>query len=206
MTAEERKELARLKELEAKQKQSRQAQKQAYDELLEENVPELVENIIPMLEKLDAFKASIWKRCEILREQLLEIFDEKTDQSSWSFRTKNGDYFIRIGYNTDVKFDDSVNAGVAKIKEYIGSLADSTHANVLNEMVTLLMRPTKTGSLNPRRLLELAEKKAVIHDPLFHEGIDIILASQQKTKGSTYIEIAYRVTTDTGEAMIERRI
>lgn len=117
-----------------------------------------------------------------------ELYSSKGMQDSHTFTHRDGSGSITVGFNTIIGFDGTETAGVQKVKEFIGTLsADDAKRATLANLLNTFMKPDKKGNLNPTRITELCQQKAEINDPLFTEGIDIIVSSQFKTRTSRFV-------------------
>lgn len=159
----------------------------AYKEMIEETVngfaPELAafgKSQTDMVNK--AFE--MFKHALDLKK---DLYGYKDDQASHTFTTDKSS--ITIGYNEIISFDGSQSAGVSLIREFISGLAaDDENRGVLADLLETFMKPNKKGELNPTRVAELIAKKDKIKDEKFHEGVDIIVAAQFKSRTSTFVK------------------
>ncbi|WP_282635687.1 hypothetical protein [Sphingobacterium thalpophilum] len=175
--------LAEEKAKEQEKKQNRIAYKDMVEETVNRFAPELAD-----FGKSQT--AMVNKAFEMFRHALdlkKELYGYEDKQASHTFTTERAS--ITIGYNEIISFNGTQSAGVAKIREFISSLAaDDENRGVLADLLETFMKPNKKGELNPTRVAELIAKKDKIKDPLFHEGVDIIVAAQFKSRTSTFVK------------------
>jgi len=127
-----------------------------------------------------------------------DLYGFKDDQGSHTFTTENAS--ITIGYNEIIQFDGTQSAGVGLIREFISGLAaDDENRGVLADLLETFMKPNKKGELNPTRVAELIAKKDKIKDEKFHEGVDIIVAAQFKSRTSTFVKGWFKERGEDGQ-------
>src|SRR5699024_11134901 len=85
------------------------------------------------------------------------LYKTKTDRHSNTFTTSDGRITVSLGYRTNDDWDDTVNAGVAKVKEFISSLAKDDTSAALAEMVLNLLAKDRKGNLKASRVLQLRQ-------------------------------------------------
>lgn len=164
-------------------KQNRLAYKDMVEDTVNSFAPELAEFGKAQTEivnkAFDMFKHAL--------ELKKELYGYEDKQSSHTFTTENAS--IMIGYNEIISFDGTQSAGVSKIRGFISGLAaDDENRAVLADLLETFMKPNKRGELNPTRVAELIAKKDKIKDEQFHEGVDIIVAAQFKSRTSTFVK------------------
>jgi hypothetical protein len=118
-----------------------------------------------------------------------ELYDVKENQGSHTFTARDGSGSITVGHNMIIGFDGTSDIGVQKIQGYLSSLSkDDANRVKIEAILNVLMKRNKLGNLNPTRIVDLANLKSEINDYLFSEGVDIVVASQFKTRTSSYVE------------------
>ncbi|MGJ1339821.1 DUF3164 family protein [Sphingobacterium multivorum] len=129
-----------------------------------------------------------------------ELYGFKDTQASHTFTTRDGNASITIGHNEIIGFDGTQSAGVSKIKEFITTLtAEDENRKILAGLLETFMKPNKKGELNPTRVAELVAQKDKVKDDLFHEGVDIIVNAQFKTRTTTFVKGWYKVPVENGQ-------
>jgi hypothetical protein len=109
-------------------------------------------------------------------------------QDSHTFTARDGSGSITIGHNVTIDFDGTEAAGVQKVRQFIATLgANDSKRAMLADLLNTFMKPDKKGNLNPTRITELVNKKAEIDNPLFSEGIEIIVGAQFRTRTSMFV-------------------
>ena len=194
LTAEPRKAL--LAELEKEERAAKAAREEniaAYKALVDETVaklaPELADfGTLQNIKVEETFKAF----GEALKLKK-ELYGYKDDQASHTFTARDGSASIVVGYNEIIGFDGTESAGVQKIRDFIKTLAaDDANRQVLANLLETFMKPNKKGELNPTRVAELVAQKDKVDNELFHDGVDIIVNAQFKTRTTTYVKGWYK--------------
>lgn len=172
--------------LKAKQEQ-RSTDREAYKNLVDETVPSLLEKIKDLSILLSEVKADIYSAFEDLLKLKFDIYDVKEEQQSHTFTTSKSNLSISIGYNVNDGWDDTVNSGIAKINEYIKSLANDGNKDTITIINQLLKRDDK-GHLKSSRVLELAALATKLQNPIFSDAVEIIKNSYRPQRSSFFVK------------------
>jgi Mg2+ and Co2+ transporter CorA len=182
-----KKEKAR-REAERIRQQNREIYKQLIDELIEANFPRLRE----VSDNLANVKASILDAFKKAIEMKTEIFETKSDQYSHMFTNSKGDKRIIIGVYTTDNYRDTVNEGIAIVKEAITGLAKDDDTKALVEAILRLLSKDQKGNLKASRVLQLRQLAEKIGNSRLIEGVKIIEESYQPAVSKTYIRAEYK--------------
>ena len=155
MTAEERAEFEAFqrekakKAAEEKAKADREMYKQMVDEEIENSIPVLLgisEEIKESKQKvLDNFKAILAMKSDLFKTKM------RNDQRSHTFTNSAGDKRITLGVYVTDGYRDTVEDGIAIVKEYIASLANDEKTQALVNMVFRLLSRDAKGTLKASR-------------------------------------------------------
>lgn len=102
-----------------------------------------------------------------------EAFDVKQGQQTHTFSDDKGNSIV-YGFRVIDDWDDTVNAGVDKIKEFIDSLANDENSAKLVNAVNRLLKKDAKGQLKASRVLELERMADDFNDAKFLDAVDII--------------------------------
>jgi Mg2+ and Co2+ transporter CorA len=182
-----KKEKAR-REAERIRQQNREIYKQLIDELIEANFPRLRE----VSDNLAHVKASILDAFKKAIEMKTEIYETKSDQYSHMFTNSKGDKRIIIGVYTTDNYRDTVNEGIAIVKEAITGLAKDDDTKALVEAILRLLSKDQKGNLKASRVLQLRQLAEKIGNSRLIEGVKIIEESYQPAVSKTYIRAEYK--------------
>jgi hypothetical protein len=196
MTASEAAMFAQFKKAKAKEiaEQKNKEERGAYRQLVEETIKisaaELIEasNQIATIKKkvLDRFNKAIEVKCDLFGTEKMKQFSHTFTDAEATFRITVGQYMID-------SYRDTVNEGVAIIKEAISSFAtdDKTKA-LVNTIINLLSKDRK-GNLKASRVLQLQRTAEELGNEQIKQGVKIIQEAYQPTVSSTYIKLERKV-------------
>lgn len=195
MTAEERKEFEAFKaEREKKRREEeRKQQRQEYATLVDEEIATTIPMLREISEQLKTVKDTIYGNFEAILKMKSEIIPTaRDDQASHTFTNSDGTLRIILGVNCIDGYRDTVEDGVAMVKEYIESQAkdDATKA-LVNAVLRLLSRDGQ-GNIKASRVLQLRKMAEDSGDERFLEGVRIIEESYQPTISKRYIRAQYK--------------
>ncbi|MEI3469553.1 MAG: DUF3164 family protein [Bacteroides intestinalis] len=191
MTAEEQAEYAAFKAAKAKKEAEERAK--AEREQYKTMVDEEIENSIPVLQSiseqikeskqkvLDNFKAILEMKGELFKTKI------KDDQRWHSFTNSKGDKRITLGVYVTDGYRDTVEDGIAIVKEYISSLANNEKTETLVNMVLRLLARDAKGTLKASRIMQLRKFAQDTGDEGFLEGVRIIEESYQPEVSKQFI-------------------
>ena len=190
MTAEEAAQYAAFK---AEQERKAAADKARKDrKVYGQMVDEEIEQALPMLRELSGDIRTV-------KEQVLDnfrqILDMKADvlkrtkdgQKSHTFTNSTGDKRITIGRCVVDGWRDTVEDGIAIVKEYIESLAKDEKTKALVSMVLRLLARDAKGTLKASRIVQLRRVAMETGDDRFIEGVRIIEEAYQPEVSKQFI-------------------
>ena len=170
------------KAAEEKAKADREMYKQMVDEEIENSIPVLLgisEEIKESKQKvLDNFKAILAMKSDLFKTKM------RNDQRSHTFTNSAGDKRITLGVYVTDGYRDTVEDGIAIVKEYIASLANDEKTQALVNMVFRLLSRDAKGTLKAVQLRKVAEDTG---DARFMEGVRIIEESYQPEVSKQFI-------------------
>ena len=165
-----------------------------YGEMAEAFISRTIKKLTPLSEQIRRKKAEVLEEAEVLQRlkaELLEI-DGKQMPKSHTFTNAAGDKRVTIGvYETD-GYDDTVEEGIAIVKEYIESLASDQKSQQLVKMVLSLLARTANGALKASRVVRLHKLADESGDSRFMEGVQIIEGAYRPVVSRTYIRAEVR--------------
>lgn len=191
MTAEEQAEYAAFKAAKAKKEAEERAK--AEREQYKAMVDEEIENSIPILqsisEQIKESKQKVLDNFKAILEMKVELFKIKVkdDQRSHTFTNSKGDQRITLGVYVTDGYRDTVEDGIAIVKEYISSLANDEKTEALVNMVFRLLARDAKGTLKASRIMQLRKLAQDTGDERFLEGVRIIEESYQPEISKQFI-------------------
>lgn len=190
LTPEERKALlAELAGDEIANKVKRKEDLKTFKSLSAEFVQTNIDKLIGHRSTTGDLIAEMFKGYKTILDLKESLYGVKEKQESHTSTLEDGSASITIGYNVNIGFDGTESAGIEKIKNFLISLSTDEENNVkLTKAVHRLLKPkAKTGQFNPSSIIELSNMRDDFNHPLFDEGLDIIMAAQQKRKNSMFV-------------------
>lgn len=194
MTAEEQARFAQFKAEEekkaaaAKAKADRETYKQMVDDEVEAAIPILLElscDIKTVKQKvIDNFRSVLAMKAE--------LFKARAEQRTHTFTNSDGNMRIILGQYTTDGYRDTVEDGIAIVKEYIMSLAADEKTQALVNMVFRLLARDAQGTLKASRIVQLRKIADEIGNERFLEGVRIIEESYQPTVSKQFIRAEVR--------------
>lgn len=191
MTAEEKAEFAAFRE--AKAKKAAEAKAKADREMYKQLVDEEIERSIPVLlsisDKIRDSKQQVLDNFKTILEMKSDLFKTKVkdDQRSHTFTNSEGDKRITLGVYVTDGYRDTVEDGIAIVKDYIASLANDERTEALVNMVFRLLSRDAKGTLKASRIVQLRKVAEDTGDVRFMEGVRIIEESYQPEVSKKFI-------------------
>ncbi|MCB6971845.1 MULTISPECIES: DUF3164 family protein [Butyricimonas] len=188
LTPEQRAQLAKeaLEAEKAKEKQ-KENDKQAYKELVSNKVDELFPTLEKISTRLGEAKKQVYEEFSTALSMKRELYKVKESQNSHAFMNAEGNRRITLGNNTIDNYDDTVDAGISIVKEYISSLAKDDNSRILVDTVMRLLAKDQKGTLKPSRVMQLRQMADKSGDSRFIEGVRTIEAAYKPITSKTYV-------------------
>lgn len=193
MTAAER--AALREQLEAQERadsQKRQESIDAYKQMVDEFCVEVFGRMKKVSDQLRTEKERVFGDAELLIKQKEQLFKVKQDRHSNQFTTSDGKYTVALGYRTNDGWDDTVNEGIAKVKEYLATLASTEDGARAVSIILKLLTKDKKGNLKASSMIQLEQEAAKNGDPLFIEGVHIIRDAYRPVDSCQFISVSYK--------------
>ncbi len=165
-----------------------------YTELSEAFIKRTIKKLTPLSQKISEKKAEVLDEFSALQKIKAELLglNGRDMPKSHTFTNKAGTMRVTVGtYETD-GYDDSVEEGIAIVKEYIESLAKDKNSAQLVKMVMGLLARSASGALKASRVVRLHKLADESGDARFIEGVRIIENAYRPTISRTYIRCETR--------------
>ena len=190
MTAEERKEFEAFraekakKEEEARRKQDRATYAEMVDEEIKTAIPQLRE----LSDSIKMVKNTIYENFDAVLKMKSDVLKvTKDDQRSHTFTTSDSKFRITLGVHTVDGYRDTVEDGIAMVKEYIEGMAKDETSKALVKAVLRLLSRDGQGNIKASRVLQLRKMAEETGNQRFLEGVQIIEESYQPSVTKKYI-------------------
>lgn len=193
LTPEQRAELlknadpAELKASLAEKEKQKAEDRKAYKESVNEAIPSFINSLKAISRDLSRAKKDIFEGLRFLLDLKAEAFDVKQGQQTHTFSDDKGNSIV-YGFRVIDDWDDTVNAGVDKIKEFIDSLANDENSAKLVNAVNRLLKKDAKGQLKASRVLELERMADDFNDAKFLDAVDIIKKAYKPVRSAFFIE------------------
>ena len=190
MTVEEKQEYEAFKATQAEKKAKEQAKRdrEAYKELVDETIESVIPDLRLMSESLKAVKQGVlndFRRVIDMKSEVLKL--KKDGQRSDTFTNSAGDKRITVGVYTTDGYRDTVEDGIAIVKEYIEGLASDEKTKALVKMVLRLLARDAKGTLKASRVVQLHKIAEETGSERFMEGVQIIEEAYQPAISKQFI-------------------
>lgn len=196
--------LAELKnqvaEKEKADKERIRKERENYKDIVTQTVKEQFSKLQNLSSELSLVKADIFGQFASIIELKNELYGTRSGQQSHTFTDDDG-RSISIGYRQIESFDDTLDMGIAKVREYIDSLAIDDNSARLVELVNRLLKKDSKGNLKANRVLDLQNLADQVQNPLLIEGVNIIREAYKPTRSSIFIEAEHKDVAQTGQAV-----
>lgn len=197
LTKEQRAELkAQLAAEEKAEEANLQRERQSYNNLRDEFVSRTFRSLKQLSDCMLAEKQTIFEESATLDTMQQRLFKVKLDRKSCTMTHSDGRISIKVGNRLNDGWDDTVEIGIEKVREYLGTLAtDEKSARLVNAITQLLAKDQK-GTLKANKVLELEKMANEVQDTTFLEGIRIIKDAYRPVPTCQFVEVKYKDEND----------
>ena len=190
MTPEE---FARYKQAMEEQSRRDEAQRakeerEAYRSLASTTVDELFPKLEEASTALTGLKREVYDAFARVIETKKEVMGTQAkDQRSHSFLSEDGKKRIIVGYYQRDGWDETVEDGIAKVRDYISSLAGDEETRKLVDIILDLLSRDGKGNLKADKVLQLDKYAESIQDVRFSEGVAIIKEAYRPVRTKDFV-------------------
>ena len=199
MTPEER---AEYEEFRAKKAQEREAaarkqQREEYARLVDDEVAAAVDQLKELSEQMATIKKTIFDNFDTIIRMKREVMSlcKPEGQYTHTFTSSDSRCRITLGNRMVDDYRDTVEDGIAMVKDYITSLAKDEDSAQLVGLIMSLLERNKSGALQPSRVIRLRQLADRRQDPRLLEGVKIIEDSYQPYASSTFVQAEIKGAT-----------
>lgn len=191
MTAEEQAEFAAYRQAKAKKaaEEKAKADREMYKQMVDDEIEHSIPVLLGISEEIKESKQQVLDNFKTILEMKSDLFRTKVrdDQRSHTFTNSKGDKRITLGVYVTDGYRDTVEDGIAIVKEYIASLANDEKTQALVNMVFRLLSRDAKGTLKASRIVQLRKVAEDTGDARFLEGVRIIEESYQPEVSKQFI-------------------
>lgn len=173
--------------------EQRKQQRKDYAAMVDEEVADAIPELVSMSQQLKCVKDAVFGNFDAILKMKQEVLGlTKDSQRSHTFTNSIGTQRITLGVNVIDGYRDTVEDGIAIVKEYIESLAKDDNSKALVSAVLRLLSRDGQGNIKASRVLQLRKMAEETGDEHFMEGVRIIEESYQPTTTKRYIRAEYK--------------
>lgn len=191
MTAEEKAEFEAFQQAKAKKAAEEKAKvdREMYRLMVDDEIEHSIPVLLGISEEIKESKQKVLDNFKTILEMKSDLFRTKVrdDQRSHTFTNSRGDKRITLGVYVTDGYRDTVEDGIAIVKEYIASLASDEKTQALVNMVFRLLSRDAKGTLKASRIVQLRKVAEDTGDARFLEGVRIIEESYQPEVSKQFI-------------------
>lgn len=195
MTAEEAAEYAAFKADQIKKEEADKARRDraTYSDLVDEELAAA----IPMLRELSGDIRTVKEKVIDNFQQILDMKAEvlrrvKDGQKSHTFTNSEGSKRITIGRCVVDGWKDTVEDGIAIVKESVIDLIKDDQTRALVNQIMRLIARDQAGNLKANKVLQLDKLATELNNDRLNEGIAIIKEAHIPNLSKTYIRAGYQ--------------
>lgn len=181
---------AQLEAQEAAEKQKRLDDTNAYKDLVSGFCHRTKDKLLALSGMMRQHKDEVFNDVASIIQLKEALYNVKVDRHSNSF-TADG-ITVSLGRRTNDGWDDTVEAGIAKVKEFLATLAKDDDSAKLYKAVMQLLSKDRKGNLKASSMLQLERYAAEWNDPLFSEGVQIIREAYRPVETCDFISVTYK--------------
>ncbi len=200
MTAEEAASYAAFKaEQERKAAEEKaKADREAYKRLVDDEIDKVTPLCTELSERIKSTKKAVYDNFKDILAMKADLFrTAKDDQKSHTFTNTDGNKRVTLGVYCVDDYRDTVDEGIAIVKECILSLASDERTKALVDMVMRLLAKDTKGTLKASRIVQLRKIAMESGDARFLEGVRIIEEAYQPSVSKQFVRV--EVKDDKGE-------
>lgn len=184
--------MAQAAEANRKQQEGIKAERESYKQLVNDVLPGIFHKLVSLSNSMAAGKKEVFDSMSNLIAMKCELYGVKDGQQSHTFSTLEGNLRLTLGYHVTDNYDDTVNAGVEKVKAYLQSLANTPETQALVDMVNKLLSKDNAGNLKASRVLQLSQMAEKSGNAEFIDGVGIIREAYKPIPSKHYIRADYK--------------
>ena len=169
-------------------KEERKKNLATFNTMIDEQVKDTIPELIDISEQLSTLKTTIFGNFKTLLDMKKDVMKlTKDGQRGHTFTTSDGKMRIELGFYVLDNYKDTMNDGIALIKEYISGLAKDEETQSLVDMVLRLLSKDQKGNLKASRVLQLRQMADRIEDERFKEGVEIIMDAYAPIQSKQFV-------------------
>ena len=174
------------------QEQRKQDDRETYKKLKDETVRQTFDALKKVSDTLLLAKEGTFKIFDQVISLKEDLYKTKSDRQSDSFTTSDGNITIKLGNRVFEGWNDEVEVGIQKVKDFLKTLAKDEDSGDLVDTVMGFLAKDRKGNLKASKVLELEKLAIKRGDASFIEGINIIKEAYRPAPSCQFIEVKYK--------------
>lgn len=183
---------ADLKAEKQNEEKQKEQDREAYKQLKDETIRTVFDSLKKLSETMLIAKEGTFKVFDQIITMKNDLFNSKSNRQSDTFTTEDGSISIKLGNRMYEGWDDTVEIGVEKVKQYLKTLAKDEESGNLVDTVMRLLSKDRKGNLKANKVLELEQLALKSRNDDFMEAIQIIRAAYRPVPSCQFIEVRYK--------------
>ena len=163
-----------------------------YREMVDDAIESMMPGLRTMSECLTNHKKKVFEEFSAILEMKAEMFKmekgEDLNNQSHTFTNSKATMRIVLGNYVTDGYLDTADEGIAKVQNYIQSLASDEKSQALVKMVMRLLAKDAKGTLKASRIIQLRKMAEESGSAEFIEGVKIIEEAYQPQTSRTYLK------------------
>ncbi|MEC5393956.1 DUF3164 family protein [Bergeyella sp. RCAD1439] len=170
--------------------QEKAEDRKAYKELVNNELTQIIEPLKVVEMHLSESKLYVFESLNTLLDLKSKVYGVKDTQQSHTFTDDKGNT-ITYGFRIIDGWDDTVTAGIEKVREFLQSLAKDEDSSKLVQGINRLLKKDAKGNLKASRVIELTKWAEEINNPTFTDAVNIIRQSYKPQRSAFFIDASY---------------
>ncbi|MGV4555845.1 DUF3164 family protein [Ornithobacterium rhinotracheale] len=170
-----------------RREQEKADERKVYKELVNRELPQIVEPLKMLSENIGKIKLFVFESLKALLDLKCNAYGVKDTQQSHTFSDDKGNT-ITYGFRIIDGWDDTVTAGIDKVREFIASLAKDEATGKLVHAVNQLLKKDAKGNLKASRVLELTKLAEDFNNDNFTDAVNIIRQAYKPQRSAFFVE------------------
>lgn len=171
----------------------RREDRETYAELVDNEVAAAIPELRSLAEQMRAVKRKVYENfSDVLKLKADVLKMTKDTQRTHTFTHSNGTMRLTLGYNAVDGYRDTVNEGIAIVRQYIESLATDEKSRELVDTILQLLSRDGMGNLKASRVLQLRKLADKSDNEQFREGVQIIEESYQPQLTKQFVRAEWK--------------
>ena len=166
--------------------------REGYREMVDDAIESMMPGLRTMSECLTNHKKKVFEEFSAILEMKAEMFKmekgEDLNNQSHTFTNSKATMRIVLGNYVTDGYLDTADEGIAKVQNYIQSLASDEKSQALVKMVMRLLAKDAKGTLKASRIIQLRKMAEESGSAEFIEGVKIIEEAYQPQTSRTYLK------------------